>query len=73
MKFRRLFIKIDSEYGKFCEKFRESNPNFFKIYAKKASNILTKICEIAEIGAVQKNVNLVDLEKCYKMSLWSLS
>ena len=35
--------------------------------------IFTKIIKILhniEFGAVQRNVNLVDLEKCWKMSIW---
>ena len=34
---------------------------------------LTEICKISEIRTVQKNANLVDLEKCRKMRLCSIS
>ena len=31
---------------------------------------LTKFCEYFELGAVRRFVYLVDLEKCFKMSIW---
>ena len=34
---------------------------------------LTKFTCIFEFGAVQRFVNLVDLEKCCKMTIWLLS
>ena len=37
------------------------------------SKILTKICKRFEFRAMQKDANLVDLEKCRKMRLCSLS
>ena len=39
------------------------------IYAKKNCEKSARL----EIAAVQKDANLVDLEKCSKMRLWSLS
>ena len=52
----------------------QSAANFAK--SEKIRNFREKICEKSakfEIGAVQKNANLVDLEKFSKMHLFSLS
>ena len=41
---------------------------------KNAANLwksLTKIFKNSEFGAVQRNANLVDLEKCYKFTKWA--
>ena len=59
--------------------FSRKFPDFCKILlifceiSAKISNILTQICKISEIRTVQKDANLVDLEKCCKMRLCSLS
>ena len=42
------------------------NPKMLRDVSKKSSKMLTKICEVAEIGAVQKNAHLVDLETYWK-------
>ena len=42
----------------------------FENKAAKMRKCFTKFSCIFEFGAVQKFVNLVDLEKCCKMSIW---
>ena len=67
VKYREMFIKMCSNKDEFDEKFQ-----FCEIGAKKfsikSSKSLTIICSISEIGAVQKNAHLVDLEKCLNLS-----
>ena len=71
-----------SEILQICVKilliFAEISQKFSKILqkSKKIRKLSRKKCEKSanfEIGAVQKNANLVDLEKCCKMRLCSLS
>ena len=38
--------------------------------SNKIRQSLTKFCEYFELGAVRRCVNLVDLEKCFKMNIW---
>ena len=61
-------MKIDEIYPKIA-KFRL---NIAKILEKSPKNI-DDFFEILEFGAVQRIANLVDLEKCSKMSIWLLS
>ena len=46
---------------------KSENPDILQniFFTKKSANF--------EYGAVRRNVNLVDLEKCCKMSIWLLS
>ena len=41
--------------------------------SQQKKSIFCSICVISEIGAVQKSANIVDIEKCRKMRLCSLS
>ena len=43
---------------------------FFSELRTKIRKRLTNFCEYFGLGAVRRYVNLVDLEKCYKMSIW---
>ena len=52
--------------------FLQNVADFCEISAK-INKILTQICKISEIRMVQKDANLVDLEKCRKMRLFSIS
>ena len=63
------FAEISQKFRKKLQNIRE-NP---EIFAKKiAKNMHWSGAELG-IPKVQKNANLVDLEKCCKMRLWSLS
>ena len=62
MKFRSIFIKIGAKNDEKDEKMN----NFVHFSAKRLAAFL----QYFEIGAVQKCVYLVDLEKCCKMSIW---
>ena len=55
VKFRKKCIKIRSKNGDVDEKSQ-----FCEMFGNKLSKILTNICQIAEIGAVQKNAHLVE-------------
>jgi hypothetical protein len=71
-KFREKFVQICRKNNEFDSKNLKSK----KLQDLQQQNIakrLTKIYEFFEFGAVQKNANLVDLEKRCKMSIWSLS
>ena len=47
------------------------NTDFAEIRAKMRKKSLTNFCEYFEFGAVRRCVNLVDLEKCSKMRIWT--
>ena len=65
---QQIFVKIFGDFAenvaKICKNLKIS-AKFCKICVQKSANF--------EIGAAQKNANLVDFEKPCKMSLWSLS
>ena len=65
-KFRENFIKI-------CEKINEnySKIAIFQKINEKIRKSFTKFCWDFHIQPVQRNVNLVDLEKCWKMRIWT--
>ena len=65
-KFSSKFDRKIAEFDRKNAKFREKMNIHLFIRAKS----LTVFNWIFEIGAVQKYVNLVDLEKCCKMSIW---
>ena len=64
-KFREMFIEICAKVDENCEKHQSFGRNF-----ENCKNFSTKSCQIIEFRAVQRNDNLVDLEKCCKMSIW---
>ena len=66
--FRKFFRENFRIFSDFCKILL----NFCEISAK-INKILTQICKISDIRMVQKDANLVDFEKCYKMRLCSLS
>ena len=43
---------------------------FFAEIRTKIRKSLTNFCEYFEFGTVRRFVYLVDLERCYKMSIW---
>ena len=58
------FHQNENENDKIQENWQ--NPDILRFFKpKKSSN--------SENGAVRRNVNLVDLEKCCKMTIWLLS
>ena len=52
-------MKIGSKNDEFDKKYA----NFAKIH-EKIEKFLTRFCKISGFEAVQRNANLVDLEKC---------
>ena len=64
-KFRENFIKIGAKFDENCEKYQ----NFRRIF-ENFKNFPTKNCKLFEFGAVRRNSIPVDLEKCYKMSIY---
>ena len=60
LKFRQIFIKIQSKNDEIHLKNCKICENVQKI-AKKS---LAKFCKISEFGAVRRNADLVELEKC---------
>ena len=62
--FVKIFGDVAENVAKICKNLKNS-AKFCKICVQKSANF--------EIGAAQKNANLVDFEKSRKMSLWSLS
>ena len=71
-KFRQNFIQISPKNSDFHWKNRkiEWKMNWFFSFSQKKETIFNWIFEI---GAVQKSVNLVDLEKCSRLRLLSRS
>ena len=65
-KFRQNFIKIWLRNNNFDEKLE----NFGSIQYSISQKVFTIFDQKIEFGAVQKYVNLVDLEKCCKMSIY---
>ena len=65
VKFRQFFIKIDARNDENLQNLCDLKKTIEKKLDKKS--------EIFEFSAVQRNANLVDLEKCCKMSIWLLS
>ena len=67
-----------SKFADFCMQFLQNCAEIFRslqnfaTFSAKTPKILTKICCISAIRAVQKNANLVDFEKFCKMRLSSL-
>ena len=59
VKFRHFFIKIHSKN----DEIHAKNSKICEILKKIAQKNLTKFCKISEFGAVQRNADLVDLEK----------
>ena len=43
---------------------------FFAEIQRKIRKSLTNFCEDFEFGAVRRCLDLVDLEKCFKMRIW---
>ena len=74
LKFCRLFAKFFAKISGFSRIFAKFKIllNVCEISAK-INKILKQICKISEIRRVRKDANLVDFEKCCKMSLSSLS
>ena len=82
LRFRRNFVKhflIPWNSDKFSSKSARKHVKLIQNLQKmmkfggKIAKIKTKNWQIFECGAVQRNENLVDLEKCEKMRLLSLS
>ena len=68
----QIFRNFFRENFRIFSDFHKKLLNFCELSAK-INKILTQICKISEIRMVQKDANLVDFEKCYKMRLCSLS
>ena len=66
--FRDFFRENFRIFSDFCKILLN-----FCVISAKINKILTQICKISDIRMVQKDANLVDFEKCYKMRLCSLS
>ena len=65
VKFRQFFIKIDARNDEHLQNLRDLKEKIEKKLDKKS--------EIFEFSAVQRNANLVELEKRCKMRPFSLS
>ena len=72
----RIFIvNMCSKNDEFDAKYdwKSEIAMFAKFAKNKSSNISTNTCENSEIGAVQKNADLADLEKCWERAIQDLS
>ena len=65
---QQIFVKIFGDFAENVAKDLQKSENFSEML----QNLSAKSANF-EIGAAQKNANLVDFEKPCKMSLWSLS
>ena len=72
--FSHLFVKFRKKFIKIWMKNSVFKQNFVKFWMNnysKSPKLGRVFCWNFEVWAVQRNVNLVDLEKCWKMSIWS--
>ena len=70
-----VICEIPTKFGWVSAKFATKIVKIWCFVLKnceKNAKFVTKICWIFQVGAVQRNANLVELEKCWKMRLLSL-